>query len=280
METVRHLGTSVFKGAIPPRFRPHLRSYAQYVLNEFERFRFHGLKNKDLPLIVEVETNRTCTKNPPCYYCPRPTDKEEEMPKRTYRSIIEQLAEAGFRGRFSPHSYNEPLTDKRIFEFIAYARKQLPSSGIALYTNGDLLDAKTVDELILSGVSDITVSLHEPTPEAQEMKLREISKQYDIVTIIDRRDGKRDMPLSDRGGSVGFKETYRARFCHHINMMVIRANGNLILCCQDAKEQYILGNVEEENILSIWNKHRALREEIRKGRYTLPICLACGHEKI
>lgn len=64
-------------------------------------------------------------------------------------------------------------------------------------------------------------------------------------------------------------------------MMVIRADGNVVLCCNDVNEQYIFGNVKEEGLESIWNKpkFRELRHNIRRGKYVLPICKRCGYEK-
>lgn len=246
----------------------------------YEVYRLSLHTGRDLPTAILIETNTLCTRS--CHYCPRPTKKKITLKTETFHSIIDQIKEWGFRGRISPHSYNEPLTDSRIFDLISYTHKKLPQSKIILFTNGDLLTAKKVNRLIDVGVSEIRVSLHEPISAKSKNRLIELGKQYDLIKLKDMTDANRELPLINRGGLLSFKRIEHLPFCSLINMMVIRADGNIVLCCNDVNEHHILGNVEEEDLESVWNKpkFRELRHDIRRGRYALPICKRCGYERV
>jgi radical SAM protein with 4Fe4S-binding SPASM domain len=276
MSKLRGLGEKAFNKLVPKSIRPHIIHKARWTFTEIERRVLHG--GRDLPIAVNIETNSICTKT--CYYCSRPSDKDEILDKDIVYSIIDQLKDWGFKGRISHHSYNEPLTDNRIYDFIKYTKRHLLFSEIVLYTNGDLLNAETTDKLVKSGVVEIKVTLHEPTSRKLETRIIALKEQYHLITIIDRRVEHRSDPLFNRGGSIVLKDIKKFKGCYYIEIMVIRSNGNVILCCQDAKGDYIFGNVKEKSLESIWNnpKFVKLRKDIRTGKYELPICQMCGYE--
>ncbi len=96
---------------------------------------------------IEIETLNRC--NGKCTFCPvnvnQPQRKYAKMTEELYRSIIGQLKEIGFKGRISLSSNNEPYLDKRICDFLKYARQELPDAYLWMYTNGTLLNKENID---------------------------------------------------------------------------------------------------------------------------------------
>lgn len=234
---------------------------------------------RDMPIMVSAETNTVCTRK--CYYCPRLMKENLVMDSGIFYSIVNQLKESGYNGIFALNGYNEPLTDKRMSIFIDYARKRLSSSIIRIYTNGDLLDENKVKEFLLAGVSEFKVTLHEPTSLSRESRLKELANKYSQISILDLRDASRETPLSNIGGLVKLRQITKISDCRSVNVMVIRADGNVTLCCKDARKRHTFGNVKNEGLISIWNngEYQTLRQEIREGIYNLTACQECGYEK-
>ena len=276
MRKLRGLSEKIFN-KLPRSVK--FRTYHQLrrIYTAIERRLLH--RGRDLPVVVCIETNSLCTRN--CSYCPRPVDKKIFIETRFFYSVIDQLKEWDFKGRISPHGYCEPLLDKRIFDFISYTRKKLPNSEIIQFTNGDLLTTEIVEKLIKAGVSEIRISRHDPISKEKELELIELGNRYKKVTILDMRDDNRLAPLN-KTDLINFKgEVQYLPYCYQIETMMVRSDGNICLCCQDVKEEYVMGNVKRESLATIWDspKFKRLRVDIRQGEKILPICQKCGFEK-
>jgi radical SAM protein with 4Fe4S-binding SPASM domain len=246
-----------------------------FIYFTFTKFMLYGFK--DMPLTVGIEINSICNRQ--CYYCPRKANKNIALTKEIFYSIIDELKGMGFKGRITPNLYNEPLTDKRLFAFLDYVNKNL-NCKIMIYTNGDLLDEDKVKKLISIGVSEFRVSIHEPTPDNRVEQLKELKKKYNKIVLIDFRDKYRKVVLDNRGGRIKLKNVLKFKKCIYPGSLIIRANGDVCLCCNDTDGEYVFGNVYKEKLSEIWNKeeYKKLRENIRKGIFELPICKKCGYE--
>lgn len=58
----------------------------------------------------------------------------------------------------------------------------------------------------------------------------------------------------------------------------IHCNGNVVPCCIDYKEEYVMGNIHEESLRDIWNNERfnAFRKLHLDGKwYKIPMCKNC-----
>jgi len=62
--------------------------------------------------------------------------------------------------------FNEPLIDKRLFDMMDMAKKQLPSTRFLLVTNGSLLTKKNVERLLQSQFDAIRVSVNAYSEES------------------------------------------------------------------------------------------------------------------
>lgn len=244
------IARSLFYKTIPRWMRPPLIHNLRMFSARIDRSLLHA--GVDLPLAVEIETNTQCTRS--CFYCLKRRDNKGILETDLFYSVIDQLQQWGFRGRLSPHSFNEPLTDERMLHFVSCAHRALPHCEIILHTNGDLLTLEGIRSFIASGASQISVSLHEPVSTWLEGKIKDFCRQFQCVTTVDLRDHKRDVPLFNRGGSIALKGVQSLKRCYLVDIMVIKANGNVVLCCQDSMGQYTFGNVGKQPIRNIWER--------------------------
>lgn len=237
----------------------------------------YKLLNPGYPFQVSIETNSYCNRR--CDYCPVDGSFQEKLESETFRKVIDELAEWGFKGSIYPYSYNEPLTDVRLFDLLSYAHEKLPESEIALFTNGDLLTEGKIDKLIDSGVSRIVVSLHEPSTEEHIEKIYSLKEKYSLIDIKDMRPGSRNAIVTTRGGAVKVGDVAILPRCYFVESMVIRATGNVVICSNDYFQTTIMGNVKEESVRDIWNNpvYARLRKSIRHGKSELDICRNCGY---
>ena len=133
------------------------------------------------PRHIEVETSSYCNRT--CGWCPNghttARTKQKLMDWGLFEKITDELAERSFEGYFAFHNYNEPLFNERLYPEIARLQAVLPHAKPAIYTNGDLLRAGTLTELLELGVRYVRVTRYpqkettEPTREALEKYLKQ-----------------------------------------------------------------------------------------------------------
>jgi hypothetical protein len=115
------------------------------------------------PLKIQLQTHTRC--NAACAMCPYPEIagadgfSHAQMSEATYRQILAQLAPHPVE-RLSLFLMNEPLLDKRLPEWIALARAQLPATTLGLFTNGSPLTVPLAHRLADAGLDELCVSVH------------------------------------------------------------------------------------------------------------------------
>ena len=109
------------------------------------------------PLELSIETTNLC--NARCTICAHPVMKRPKgkMPTELVSKLIDEAAVNNVRKIFLS-GFGEPLIDKRIPEFVAYAKKQ-GIDNIAIVTNGFLLTPDLAERLIESGLNEIIISI-------------------------------------------------------------------------------------------------------------------------
>jgi len=73
-------------------------------------------------------------------------------------------------------------------------------------------------------------------------------------------------------------ETKPSNYCDHVNNTItIRWNGDVVGCCFDLTSEYVLGNIVEHDLATIWNnqKYLHLRESIDKMDF-IDMCEKCN----
>lgn len=130
---------------------------------------------------VELETSRLCNRT--CDWCPNGHSDarrvQQLMDWDLFKKITAELGEHQFAGFFAFHNFNEPLANPRLTEEIAHVRRTMPDAKPAVYTNGDLLKADRLAELLELGVAYLRVTRYPhrasvlPTFEALQRWLRQ-----------------------------------------------------------------------------------------------------------
>ncbi len=135
-------------------------------------------KKEVFPAVIQVQTINRC--NAACRMCPYPytTHQEEErvMSDQVWEKIIQECAQESSFKILVPMSKNEPLLDAKLPQRINQFRKiAQPHQITELVTNGELLDAKRMKELIDNGLDLITVSLNATNKATYEKTMHTLS---------------------------------------------------------------------------------------------------------
>ena len=234
---------------------------------------------------IEIETINRC--NGSCSFCPvnHKDDPREKavMSEELFKSIVNQLAEINYSGRFTTFSNNEPLLDERIIDFNRYAREQLPKARIHMFTNGTLLDidkfvelVDVLDELIIDNYQQ-ELKLIKPSEKIVEY-CEEHPELKSKVTIVLRKPKE---ILTSRGGTAPNRkelvEYSKDRCVLPFKQIIVRPTGQISLCCNDAIGKYTLGDLNKEKLLDIWYGPRfdMVRKSLYEGRENWGNCKFC-----
>lgn len=233
---------------------------------------------------VEIETINRCNGN--CSFCPVSVKNDSRefkvMSEDLFYRIIQELKSLSYDGKIALFSNNEPFLDKRIFAFHKYAKENLPKARFHLFTNGTLLTLdmfkeimQYLDELIIDNYNQ-KLELIKPCREIADY-CETHSELKHKVTIVLR---KMDEVLTTRGGDApnARKVSYPDAKCIlPFRQLIIRPDGKVSLCCNDALGKYTLGDVLKDSLLEIWNndRFRTVRKCLHEGRGNWEHCKYC-----
>lgn len=221
--------------------------------------------------------------------------------------------------QIAPYKVSDPFLEPRLFDIIAQVRDRLPNAGISLITNGTALTEKKIEQLSnFSNISNLTISLNDVDPVRYEqimaLPLDRTLARMDIlhartqisplsfpirVTRVDGEAAENDsfmhfvserFPLfqsiivsrNDWIGEVitpGSLHEIPDAPCPRWFDFSITSTGEVAMCCMDGEGHYSLGNVQEQNILEIYNQPwlRNLRENLISRRLVQPPCSLCTY---
>ncbi len=243
---------------------------------------------------VEIETINKC--NGECAFCPVNRNQDPRpsarMSEQLFTSIIDQLAALNYDGHLGLFSNNEPLLDTRLSALAAQAREQLPNAYIALSTNGSLLDSEKLvallpsfDRIIINNYSD------SPALEPHLESIRASLSRPEAAHLLDGKTvefclrGKNDV-LTSRAGSAPNRanppEPLRLPCSLPFSQLIIRPDGKVSLCCNDALGRVTLGDVSQTSLLDVWRGQPAAAVRasmMTHGRAGHPLCKACDFVK-
>ena len=234
---------------------------------------------------IEIETVNRC--NGKCSFCPvniyekqRPYKK---MNNELFEKIIRDLCSMDYTGKISIFSNNEPFIDERIVDFYKYVKVKLPNAYTNLYTNGSLMNfdkfleiVDFVDYFVIDNYNDdlqvndnlIEVKAYIDAHKELQRKIKfDIRKQNEVrLSRGGQAPNKLDAVSVDELCLLPYRQ------------MVIRPDGFVSLCCNDALGKYTLGNVCDNSIEEIWNseKYNEIRQEMELNhRKNLMLCNKC-----
>lgn len=235
---------------------------------------------------IEIETFNRC--NGECDFCPvnRHIDPRHavKMSDELFDSIIGQLRELDYDGDICLFSNNESLLDKRIEDFSAKAKQSVPKANIVFSTNGTLLTPERYRALI-----DNT-DLFYVNNYCDDFQLTPLSKE--IMALAQSRDEwwrkthiviryRREI-MSSRGGQAPNKSdlpppALKTGCTYPAEQMIVRPDGKLSLCCNDALGKYTLGDLSVQSLTEAWwgEKYENLRSKLLSSRSGFELCHNC-----
>ncbi|MCR4650662.1 MAG: SPASM domain-containing protein [Lachnospiraceae bacterium] len=239
------------------------------------------------PLIVNIETVNRC--NSDCAFCTASRANEKRpfcrMDDELFKSIIDQLADWGFKGHLTLYGNNEPWIDTAIVERHKYCREVLPDSFIFMSTNGLLLDIDKVksivpyvDQLIINNYCD-DMKLHDNIKEIYDYVVANPDEFGDVEILIQMRYIK--AVLTNRAGTAPNKAATEKVITETCLMpytdMFIFPDGRMGLCCCDNLERTTLADLTKEPLQEAWQSvaYKEARKQIAGGRQNYPFCKHC-----
>ena len=240
-----------------------------------------------MPHVVNIETINRC--NSECEFCSANIHAEKrpfmKMDENLYYSIIDQLAEWGYKGHMTLYGNNEPFLDTRLVEFHKYAREKLPESFIFCSTNGLMLTVKKVKELqpyinqLIINNYGLEMKLHDNVQEVYDYIKSHPEEFKDLDVQIQIRYIKEI--LTNRAGSSPNKQATEKVITEPCLLpftdVWITPNGKVGLCCCDNFEVTDFGDLNTTPLKDIWNseKMKKMRTAIAGGRQNYPFCRHC-----
>ena len=185
-----------------------------------------------------------------------------------------------------------------------------------LYTNGLNLDISLIKEIIKAGLDKIIFSIDSSNSEEYSevkgingydrvignmMLVMNTKKKYGSITPyvtaqfagLDYENKIKNFPVDkvkigryiSWGGEVDWKGKENRKIrelkpCSHIfKFLNVASNGDVVLCCMDYNHLFDIGNVNDGNVMDIWNgsKFNKIRDEQLSGKFS-NMCLNCENE--
>lgn len=240
--------------------------------------------DKRLFSAVEIETVNRC--NGKCAFCPVSAGNDQreyhKMSEDLFQKIILELEGLDYKGSLALFSNNEPFLDQRIENFAMYARQHLPNAFIYLYTNASLLTLDRyikiidfLDEMIIDNYND-SLELN-PNVRIINKFIQDKENLFEKTKIHLRKEHE---ILFSRGGNAPNKQSTRTLKMSCIlpfAQLVIRPDGKISLCSNDAYGEMTLGDATEQSLKEIWFGQKCLevRQALRKGRKNHILCRHC-----
>lgn len=281
-----------FKSNLPGLFnlrekykrKNYQRKVNQIISDHVNKFKTSG--RYPLFRTIEIETMNRC--NSTCSFCPvnknADTRKFKKMDEALFISIVQQLNACGYAGRVGLYSNNEPFLDERIIDLARIAKENLPQCTIFLYTNGTLLTAEKfiaiMQHLDLMYIDNYNDNLKLIKPVEEIYALSKNNKHYNNRVRIRLR--KLNDMLSTRGGQApNRREETNAPLNYGclrpFYQMVVRPDGKVSLCCNDALGKMTLGDLTVSSIDEVWHNdtYITIREKLCKDRTATFLCSGC-----
>lgn len=244
---------------------------------------------REIPLPTWVELSLIDVCNRKCSFCPKvdesiAPDTFQKMSKKIIDNIHDQLLEINFNGTVSLCGYGEPLLHKDI----NYIVKKLSNvARVEIITNGDVLSSKRLQDLYISDVSKVLISMYDG-PE-QITKFKKMTKQANVpeemVILRDRwYDQHNDfgVKLTNRAGTIDAgdqEEIGKYLNCYYPTyQFLIDWNGDIFLCPQDWQRRISMGNMMQDTIFNIWTNKTLTeyRKNLLAGKRCSGPCKKCN----
>ena len=277
---------------------------------DIERFNPNGIVSDFSSVLLRLESTNHC--NFACTFCPHPTMTREKgfMDEEMVYKMLTEAGQMGFK-MLDLRNFGEPLMDKRLPDFANYAR-QSGFTKIYIHTNGHPLTKARLDAWGEAGITDVNLSLSPKGEFAQtrpgipvEKFFANIEKLVDdkpehmnILSVDYIRTGmstpEQEKEFVDWLITLGIPKRIEIELhnwavgeksinllCHRLwSSVTVLWNGLVSLCCLDYEGDYILGDLNRENLKQIVNNklYIEIRSKHASG-FFLSKCASCDMVK-
>lgn len=244
---------------------------------------------------AEIELQSLCNRD--CPFCNRYNDRsgaykdEQEKPiKRSLPTekvldILDQLHAMKYEGPVTFSAWSEPFLDKRLITLAGEARKRgmrpyVNTNGDVLRNNGGLCqEAAEVFDMMVIGIYDYR-DQNNIEREKEEWRQR-LPKTELSFSVLDKKYILHNVNEAwfENSKSKAINAVINQPCSQPENRLIIRYDGEVMLCCEEMTGAFGLGNVFNDSIKGIWwSEKRAQIVATLKGkggRKNYPFCRTC-----
>jgi len=203
------------------------------------------------------------------------------LPGVIVEDVLRNLGSAAYSQSISFAVHNDPLCDPRLFSFVELARECCPDACIVIGTNGWYLTTGLAEELFDAGATFFLVSAYS---QYEQRRLEAI--RSDLAAKVEYLPPRASFSINptrtafDDRMSMYYEGTPSPRPCNApLTELVITSDGKLGLCCVDVWRKCIFGDLKAQSFGQVMESAapqlERLRDELRKGQRTLPVCQRC-----
>lgn len=215
------------------------------------------------PLFSWIDINLTELCNRKCIFCPRVDEAKYpnqslHMSEKLIEKIVEELNSINYKGSVVFAGFGEPMLHPELLKLISYFK----NIRLEIVTNGDLLTAKLIKQMIESGIDLICVSMYDGVEQIDKFNKMfiEAGVSEEYYLLRDRWHTEEDnygLKLTNRAGmiNVGIQDLVdKTKPCYYPHYsMTIDWNGDVLVCVQDWNKKVKLGNIYAQTLLEVWN---------------------------
>jgi radical SAM protein with 4Fe4S-binding SPASM domain len=179
----------------------------------------------------------------------------------------------------------------KLNEIIKKTKEYIPNVRSEIITNGDYLKYENTKSIFENGLDYMFVSLYtnQRTHDYLENLKRELKLNDEQFRIRPRNLGKKmnfGLEINNRAGSVDYtrfglkneKILPLKRGCNYpMYTLFVDYNGDCLICPDDWKKKKVVGNLNKEKIIDVWEKKifHEIRKSLLKGDRTGDPCNEC-----
>ncbi len=217
----------------------------------------------DKPLFSWIDINLTELCNRKCVFCPRVDESQYpnqslHMSKNLIEKISSELNHLKYEGSIVLAGFGEPMLHPQLLELISYFK----NIRLEIVTNGDILTAKLISNMIKNGIDLICISMYDGPEQIEKFHnmFKEAGISEEHYLLRDRWHTEEDdygLKLTNRAGmvNVGTQDLVdKTKPCYYPHYsMTIDWNGDVLLCVQDWNKKVKLGNIYPQTLFEVWN---------------------------